>query len=80
MNTTPRRIRAGIELSAEENAPAAAEIVNRAHLIHDRPINAMILVQHLPDAQLVMYPDASHGAQSQHAGSFLEHARMFLNG
>src|SRR6516164_1901417 len=32
------------------------------------------LAQHLPDAQLVMYPDASHGAQSQHAGIFLEHA------
>jgi hypothetical protein len=32
------------------------------------------------DAQLVMYPDASHGAQSQHAGVFLEHAPMFLNG
>lgn len=44
------------------------------------PINAFILAQYLPDAQLVMYPDASHGAQSQHAGVFLEHARMFLNG
>jgi hypothetical protein len=30
--------------------------------------NAFILAQHLPDAQLLMYPDASHGAQSQHAG------------
>jgi pimeloyl-ACP methyl ester carboxylesterase len=37
------------------------------------------LAQHLPDAQLVMYPDASHGAQSQHAGVFLEHVRLFLN-
>jgi hypothetical protein len=27
----------------------------------------------------VMYPDASHGAQSQHAAVFLEHARTFLN-
>jgi pimeloyl-ACP methyl ester carboxylesterase len=44
------------------------------------PINAFILAQHLPDAQLVMYPSASQGAQSQHAGIFLEHARMFLNG
>jgi pimeloyl-ACP methyl ester carboxylesterase len=43
------------------------------------PINAFILAQHLPDARLVMYLDASHGAQSQHAGVFLEHARMFLN-
>jgi pimeloyl-ACP methyl ester carboxylesterase len=44
------------------------------------PINAFILAQHLPDARLVMYPDASHGAQSQHAGVFLEHARTFLSG
>jgi pimeloyl-ACP methyl ester carboxylesterase len=44
------------------------------------PINAFILAQHLPEAQLVMYPDASHGAQSQHAAVFLAHARMFLNG
>jgi pimeloyl-ACP methyl ester carboxylesterase len=44
------------------------------------PINAFLLAQHLPDAQLVMYPDASHGAQSQHAEIFLDHARLFLNG
>jgi pimeloyl-ACP methyl ester carboxylesterase len=44
------------------------------------PINALILAQHLPEAQLVMYPDASHGAQSQHTAVFLAHARMFLNG
>jgi pimeloyl-ACP methyl ester carboxylesterase len=44
------------------------------------PINAFLLAQHLPDAQLIMYPDASHGAQSQHADVFLEHARLFLNG
>jgi pimeloyl-ACP methyl ester carboxylesterase len=42
------------------------------------PINAFILEQHLPDAQLVMYPDASHGAASQHADFFLEHTRLFL--
>jgi pimeloyl-ACP methyl ester carboxylesterase len=44
------------------------------------PINAFLLEQHLPDAQLVMYPDASHGAASQHADVFLEHARLFLDG
>jgi pimeloyl-ACP methyl ester carboxylesterase len=44
------------------------------------PINAFLLAQHLPDALLVMYPDASHGAQSQHAEVFLEHARLFLDG
>jgi pimeloyl-ACP methyl ester carboxylesterase len=44
------------------------------------PINAYLLEQHLPNAQLVMYPDASHGVASQHADAFLEHAGMFLNG
>ena len=44
------------------------------------PINTFLLAQHLPDALLVIYPDASHGAQSQHAAVFLEHARLFLNG
>jgi pimeloyl-ACP methyl ester carboxylesterase len=43
------------------------------------PINAFLLGQHLPDAQLVMYPDASHGAASQHSEFFLEHARLFLD-
>ena len=44
------------------------------------PINAFLLAQHLPNAQLIMYPDASHGAQSQHAVVFLQHARLFLDG
>ena len=44
------------------------------------PINTLLLAKHLPNAQLIMYPDASHGAQSQHADVFLEHARLFLNG
>jgi len=43
------------------------------------PINAFILEEHLPNAQLIMYPDASHGAYSQHAGNFLENARLFLS-
>jgi pimeloyl-ACP methyl ester carboxylesterase len=43
------------------------------------PINAFILVEHLPDAQLIMYPDSSHGAQFQHAEVFLKHAKVFLS-
>jgi pimeloyl-ACP methyl ester carboxylesterase len=43
------------------------------------PINAFILAQRLPDAQLIMYPDSNHGAYSQHAELFLEHARLFLS-
>jgi pimeloyl-ACP methyl ester carboxylesterase len=44
------------------------------------PLNAFILTEHLPNAQLIMYPDANHAAYSQHAENFLENARSFLNG
>jgi pimeloyl-ACP methyl ester carboxylesterase len=44
-----------------------------------QPVNAFILAEHLPNAQLIMYPDSSHGAQYQHAELFLKHAKLFLN-
>ena len=43
------------------------------------PINAFILAEHLPDAQLIMYPDSNHGAHYQHAEVFLKHAKLFLS-
>jgi pimeloyl-ACP methyl ester carboxylesterase len=43
------------------------------------PINAFILAERLPDAQLIMYPDSNHGAQYQHADLFLKHAKLFLS-
>ena len=43
------------------------------------PINSYILVEHLPNAQLIVYPDSSHGAQYQHAELFLKHAKLFLD-
>jgi len=43
------------------------------------PINSLILAQHLPDAQLIVYPDSAHGAQFQHADLFLKHAKLFLD-
>ncbi len=43
-----------------------------------KPVNAFLMVEHLPNAQLIIYPDASHGAQSQHADVFLEHIKLFL--
>src|ERR1700722_1853166 len=44
------------------------------------PINAFLLAQHLPNAQLIMYPDASHGAYSQYAENFLEMRGCFSMG
>jgi pimeloyl-ACP methyl ester carboxylesterase len=42
------------------------------------PINALILAEHLPNAQLIVYSDSSHGAQYQHARLFLAHVKLFL--
>ena len=44
-----------------------------------QPINALLLSEHLPNAQLVVYADSSHGTQYQHASSFLKIANLFLN-
>jgi transcriptional regulator GlxA family with amidase domain len=44
------------------------------------PVEEIAQAQHLPNAQLIMYPDANHGAYSQYAENFLENARLFLNG
>ena len=54
-------------------------VVHGAKDIVVLPINAFILAQHLPNAQLIMYPDSSHGAQYQHAELFLKHAKLFLS-
>jgi pimeloyl-ACP methyl ester carboxylesterase len=43
------------------------------------PINAFVLAERLPDAQLIIYPDSNHGAYSQHAELFLKHAKLFLS-
>jgi pimeloyl-ACP methyl ester carboxylesterase len=42
------------------------------------PINALILSEHLPNAQLIVYSDSSHGTMYQHARTFLQHAKLFL--
>jgi pimeloyl-ACP methyl ester carboxylesterase len=42
------------------------------------PISAFMLAEHLPNAQLIVYSDASHGAQYQHAKIFLEHVKLFM--
>jgi pimeloyl-ACP methyl ester carboxylesterase len=44
-----------------------------------KPINAFILAEHLPNAQLIMYSDSSHGAFYQHRKAFLEHIKIFLS-
>ncbi|WP_420997106.1 alpha/beta fold hydrolase [Cupriavidus sp. 30B13] len=42
-------------------------------------VNSSILQQHIPDAQLILYPDASHGSQYQYPGRFAAHVNQFLS-
>jgi pimeloyl-ACP methyl ester carboxylesterase len=42
-------------------------------------INSFILARHLPNAQLILYPDAIHGSQYQYSELFVRHASTFLD-
>lgn len=73
------------QVPKEDRYSTLSQIAHPALIVHGnkdivvQPINALILAQHLPNAQLIMYPDSKHGAQYQHAGLFLQHAKLFLN-
>ncbi len=42
--------------------------------------NSFILQQNIPNAQLILYPDASHGSMYQYPELFLAHVSLFLSG
>ncbi|HXA24038.1 MAG TPA: alpha/beta hydrolase [Acetobacteraceae bacterium] len=42
-------------------------------------INSWILQQNIPNAQLILYPDASHGSLYQYPERFVRHVSMFLS-
>ncbi len=42
-------------------------------------INSYILQQFLPNAELILYPDANHGSHFQYPELFVRHTRIFLD-
>jgi pimeloyl-ACP methyl ester carboxylesterase len=42
-------------------------------------VNSFILQQNIPNAQLILYPDANHGSQYQYPELFVRHVSLFLS-
>jgi pimeloyl-ACP methyl ester carboxylesterase len=54
-------------------------VVNGVNDVMIATINSWHLAQNIPRAQLIVYPDAGHGAQFQYPERFLKHAIQFLD-
>jgi pimeloyl-ACP methyl ester carboxylesterase len=54
-------------------------VVNGQNDIMIPTINAFTLSQHIPNAQLIIYPDSGHASHFQYPDLFLLHARAFLD-
>jgi pimeloyl-ACP methyl ester carboxylesterase len=54
-------------------------VVNGSKDVIIYTINSFILQQNIPNAQLILYPDANHGSQYQYPELFVQHVNIFLN-
>lgn len=54
-------------------------VVNGTHDVMIATINSWHLSQNIPNAQLIVYPDAGHGAHFQYPSRFLRHLTQFLD-
>jgi pimeloyl-ACP methyl ester carboxylesterase len=55
-------------------------VVNGHHDVMIPTLNSYTLSQHIPRAQLIIYPDSGHGVAFQFPELFVAHGRMFLEG
>lgn len=55
-----------------------ALVVNGSHDVLIYSVNSLILQQNLPNAQLIVYPDANHGSQYQYPKLFVDDVTRFL--
>jgi pimeloyl-ACP methyl ester carboxylesterase len=54
-------------------------VVNGGNDVIIYTINSFILQQHLPNAQLILYPDSAHGSLFQYPELFVGHVSIFLD-
>ena len=53
-------------------------VVNGSNAIIVPTINSWTMSQHIPNAQLIVYPDSAQAAHYQYPGLFLKHSKLFL--
>jgi pimeloyl-ACP methyl ester carboxylesterase len=54
-------------------------VVNGSHDIMAPTINSYLLAEHIPNAELIIYPDSGHGALFQYAPLFVSQVAQFLD-
>jgi pimeloyl-ACP methyl ester carboxylesterase len=65
--------------AALEKITAPTLVANGDRDIMLPTVNSYTLARHIPNSQLIIYPDAGHGAQFQYPRLFLAHATQFLD-
>ena len=54
-------------------------VVNGTHDVIVYTVNSLHLAQQLPNAKLILYPDANHSSLFQYADEFVYEVNRFLN-
>jgi len=54
-------------------------VVNGRRDIMVPTINSYHLTQHIPTAQLIVYPDSGHASRFQYSELFVSHVELFLD-
>jgi pimeloyl-ACP methyl ester carboxylesterase len=70
---------AGRALRGSQDIAQPTLVANGHNDIMVPAINAFTLQQHIPNAQMIVYPDSGHGSQFQYLHLFVEHAKLLLD-
>jgi pimeloyl-ACP methyl ester carboxylesterase len=54
-------------------------VINGSHDVMVPTVNSYLLAQHIPNAELIIYPDSGHGSLFQYPGLFVAHVARFLD-